>query len=315
MKLKDKHFIDLTDFTSEEIDFLIMRARELKRQAKARIKHLNHQNKTLVLIFAKPSLRTRASFEIGAYQLGMTALTLKQDEINLGVRESIADIARVISRYGDCVMIRTFAHADVEEFAKNSTIPVINGLTDNSHPCQIMADLLTIKENFKDFKGLKLAYVGDGNNVANSLMVGCAHVGIDVNIVCPNGYEPMQSYFQKAREIGEKTGAKVNIVNDPKGGVEGANIIYTDVWASMGQEAEAAQRKMLFAPYQVNDELLKGANPDHIVLHCLPAHRGEEITHEVLERHAAIIFEQAENRLHAQKAIMNEIIPAKLSAV
>jgi len=311
MRLKGRHFIDLADFTSEEINFLIMRAKELKRQTRAGIKHFNHQHKTLVLIFSKPSLRTRVSFEVGAYQLGMNTLTLKQDEINLGVRETVADTARVLERYGDCVMIRTFAHADVEEFAQNSTIPVINGLTDNSHPCQIMADLLTIREHFKElksFKGLKLAYVGDGNNVANSLMVGCAHVGIDVNIVCPQGYEPMESYMNKAREIAEKTGANVNVVNDPAVGVQGANIVYTDVWASMGQEAEQQARKTVFAPYQVNGELLFGAAVNHIVLHCLPAHRGEEITHEVLERHSATIFEQAENRLHAQKAVMNEII-------
>ncbi len=311
MQLKGKHFINLWDFTSEEIEFLIMRAKELKRQTKMGQKHLNHQHKTLVSIFSKPSLRTRVSFEVGAHQLGMSTVTLKQDEINLGVRETVADTARTIARYGDCVMIRTFAHADVEEFARNSTIPVINGLTDNSHPCQIMADLLTIKEHFKDmkyFRGLKLVYVGDGNNVANTLLLGCAHVGMDVTIVCPQGYEPLVSYLNRAREIAEKTGAKVDVTNNPATGVQGANIVYTDVWASMGQEGETAQRKTVFAPYQVNDELLKHANPNHIVLHCLPAHRGEEITNEVLERHAAIIFEQAENRLHAQKAIMNEIM-------
>lgn len=308
MKLKGRNFINLADFTSEEIEFLLIRAKELKRQQRAGIKHLNHPNKNLVLIFSKPSLRTRASFEIGAHQLGMNTVTLKQDEIILGVRESIADTARVISRYGDCVMIRTFAHADVEEFAQNSTIPVINGLTDNSHPCQIMADLLTIKENFKDVRGLKLAYVGDGNNVANSLLVGCAHLGINATIVCPQGHEPMLSYLDKAREIGEKTGATVDVINDPAMGVDGANIVYTDVWASMGQEAQKEERKAIFSQYQVNELLLANAAPNHIVLHCLPAHRGEEITHEVLERHAATIFEQAENRLHAQKAIMNEII-------
>ena len=311
MKLKDRHFINLWDFTSEEIEYLLMRARELKRQIKMGQKHFNHQHKTLVLIFSKPSLRTRVSFEVGAQQLGMNAITLKQDEINLGVRESVADTARVISRYGNCAMIRTFSHEDVEEFAKYSTIPVINGLTDNSHPCQVMADLLTIKEHFKNAKtlqGMKMAYIGDGNNVANSLMIGCAHVGMDINIVCPNDYFPLRKYFDKACEIGEKTGAKINIVHDPKAGVEGANVIYTDVWASMGQEAQQETRKAVFAPYQVNDALLANASPDHIVLHCLPAHRGDEITHEVLERHAEVIFEQAENRLHAQKAIMNEII-------
>lgn len=308
MKLKGRHFINLWNFASEEIEFLLLRARELKRQTRNGLIHHNHKSKTLVLIFSKPSLRTRASFEIGAYQLGMTAITLKQDEINLGVRESIADTARVISRYGDCVMIRTFAHSDVEEFAQYSSVPVINGLTDNSHPCQILADLLTIKEHFVKAEKLKVAYVGDGNNVANSLMVGCAHVGFDVNIVCPIGYEPSKAYYNSAVEIAQKTGAKINIINNPVEGVEGADVVYTDVWASMGQEEEAQMRKEIFAPYQVNEELLSHANSDHIVLHCLPAHRGEEITHEVLEKHASTIFEQAENRMHAQKAIMNEIL-------
>lgn len=308
MNLKGRHFINLWDFSSAEIEGLIEHAQNLKKQHREGVIHHNHKNKSLILIFSKPSLRTRVSFEIGAHQLGMNALTLKQDEINLGVRETVADTARVVSRYGNCVMIRTFSHNDVEEFAQNSNVPVINGLTDNSHPCQIMADLLTIKEHFKTLKGLKLAYVGDGNNVASSLMVGCAHVGMDINIVCPNGYEPMNAYYDAAIEISKTTGSKIEIINDAKKGVAGANIVYTDVWASMGQEEEALMRKKIFAPYQLNSKLLECANPNHIVLHCLPAHREEEITHEVLEKNAYIIFEQAENRMHAQKAIMDAII-------
>lgn len=308
MNLKGRHFINLWDFSSTEIESLIEHAQNLKKQHRGGVIHHNHKNKSLILIFSKPSLRTRVSFEIGAHQLGMNALTLKQDEINLGVRETVADTARVVSRYANCVMIRTFSHADVEEFADNSNVPVINGLTDNSHPCQIMADLLTIKEHFKALKGLKLAYVGDGNNVANSLMVGCAHVGMDVKIVCPKGYEPMNAYYDAAVEIAKTTGSKIEIINDVKNGVAGANVLYTDVWASMGQEEEALERKNIFAPYQLNSELLESANANHIVLHCLPAHRGEEITHEVLEKNASIIFEQAENRMHAQKAIMDAII-------
>lgn len=313
MNLKGRNFINLWDFKSEEIAYLLDHAAKLKKETRKGKVHHNHKNKTLVLIFSKPSLRTRASFEIGAFQLGMNAITLKQDEINLGVRETVADTARVVSRYGDCVMIRTFSHADVEEFAQNSSVPVINGLTDNSHPCQAMADLLTVREHFSVdtrsgannvFKGLKMAYVGDGNNVANSLMVAAAHVGMEINIVCPKGYEPMESYVNSAKALG----GKVNIINDPTQGVKDANVLYTDVWASMGQETEAIERKKIFAPYQLNDELLKNASKNHIVLHCLPAHRGEEITHEVIEKHAKTIFEQAENRLHAQKAIMDVIL-------
>jgi len=309
MNLKGKNFINLQDFTDEEILFLIDYAQRLKDE------HRSHacqrellDGRNLILIFSKPSLRTRASFEIGAMQLGMGTLTLKQDEINLGVRETVADTARVISRYADCTMIRTFAHSDVTEFAKYSKTPVINGLTDDSHPCQIMADLLTIKEHFGKLKGLKLAYVGDGNNVANTLLVGCAKVGMDVTIGCPKGYEPDAEYLNYALKRAVANGSKAEIINCPKQAVVGADVIYTDVWASMGQEEEAQKRKEIFKKYQINLELLSSANPDSIVLHCLPAHRGEEITHDVLEKHADIIFEQAENRMHAQKAIMASII-------
>ena len=308
MNLKGRDFISLMDFSTQELGYLLDLASEIKAKTKSGVLEPVLKDKNLVLIFSKPSLRTRVSFETGIRQLGGNSLTLKQDEINLGVRETIADTARVLSRYADCVMIRTFAHSDVEEFAKYASVPTINGLTDDSHPCQIMADLLTIKEHFKKLKGLKLVYSGDGNNVANSLLVGCALMGLDVTIACPKGYEPMEKYVEFAKNAALKTGSKVLIEHDPKKAVEGANIIYTDVWASMGQESEANMRKEIFKSYQVNDELCSCASDDVIVLHCLPAHREEEITHSVLEKNAEVIFEQAENRMHAQKAIMAAIV-------
>lgn len=308
MNLKGRDFISLMDFSTQELSYLLDLASEIKAKTKSGVLEPVLKDKNLVLIFSKPSLRTRVSFETGMRQLGGNSLTLKQDEINLGVRETIADTARVLSRYADCVMIRTFAHSDAEEFAKYASVPTINGLTDDSHPCQIMADLLTIKEHFKKLKGLKLVYSGDGNNVANSLLVGCALMGLDVTIACPKGYEPMEKYVEFAKNAALKTGSKVSIEYDPKKAVEGANIIYTDVWASMGQESEASIRKEIFKSYQVNDELCSCASDDVIVLHCLPAHREEEITHSVLEKNADVIFEQAENRMHAQKAIMAAIV-------
>ena len=308
MNLKGRDFISLCDFSADEISYLLDLATKMKQKTKKGIFEPVLKNKNLGLIFSKPSLRTRVSFEIGMKQLGGSSITLKQDEINLGVRETIADTARVMSRYTDCVMIRTFAHKDVEEFAKYASVPTINGLTDDLHPCQIMADLLTIKEHFSKLKGLKLCYVGDGNNVANSLLLGCALAGLDVTISCPAGYEPMEKYFNFALSAAKTSGTKVEIVNDPKVAVNSANIIYTDVWASMGQESEANERKEIFKNYQVNSKLCAFASSDVIVLHCLPAHREEEITHEVLEKNADIIFEQAENRMHAQKAILASVI-------
>lgn len=308
MNLKGRDFVSLSDFNKDEITYLLNYASELKEQTKKGVLTPVLKDKNLVLIFSKPSLRTRVSFEIGMRQLGGNSLTLKQDEINLGVRETIADSARVLSRYADCVMIRTFAHSDVEEFAHYADVPTINGLTDNSHPCQIMADLLTIKEHFGTLEGLKLTYVGDGNNVAHSLLVGCAIVGMNVTIGCPQGFEPSQKYLDLALEIAKKSGSKVEVVHNPQFAVKDANIIYTDVWASMGQESETDKRKEIFKPYQINQTLCDAAANDAIVLHCLPAHREEEITHEVLEKNADIIFEQAENRMHAQKAIMAAIV-------
>ncbi len=308
MNLKGKDFLTLADFSKQELLYLLDLASRLKQDNKIGQTHHILKNKTLILIFAKPSLRTRASFEIGIQQLGGNALTLKQDEINLGVRETIADTARVLSRYADGVMIRTFAQSDVEEFAQWADIPVINGLTDSTHPCQVLADLLTIKEHFGDVENLKLTYVGDGNNMANSLMIGCAKLGMDVTIGCPSDYEPDPVFLEMAQNFAHKTGSIVEVENDPQKAVKRANIVYTDVWASMGQEAEAEQRKDIFKPYQVNEELLTHASDDAIALHCLPAHRGEEITHQAIEKYADIVFEEAENRLHAQKAVMASIM-------
>lgn len=309
MKLKGRDFLTLADYDRESILYLLDLAARLKQENKIGVTHHVLKDKTLVLIFAKPSLRTRVSFEIGIHQLGGNALTLKQDDINLGVRETIADTARTISRYADGVMIRTFAQNDVEEFAKWADIPVINGLTDSSHPCQIMADLLTVREKFGKLENLKLTYVGDGNNVAHSLLLGCSIVGMDVTIGCPSGYEPDENYVKKAQEFAKLSGAKVEVVVDnPALAVKNSNVVYTDVWASMGQESEALQRKEIFRPYQVNSELLSNASDDVIVLHCLPAHREEEISEEVLEKYSHVIFEQAENRLHAQKAVMASIM-------
>lgn len=298
MNLKGKDFLSLLDYDKESLSYLIDYGIKLKQENKQGKIHHILKNKTLAMIFAKPSLRTRVSFEVGIKQLGGYAVVLKQDEIILGKRETIADTARVLSRYADGIMIRTFAHQDVVEFAEYSNVPVINALTDLSHPCQVLADLLTIKEHFGSFENLKLAYVGDGNNMANSLLAGCSIMGMDVSIACPKGYEPDKAFIT----------TKAVITPDIYEAVKGANIIYTDVWASMGQEAEAEERKKIFADYQVNSRLLENADKEAIVLHCLPAHRGEEITGEVFEGYSGFIFEQAENRLHAQKAIMASIM-------
>lgn len=308
MNLKGKDFLTLVDFNKEEIYQLLDLAKRLKQETKIGIEHKVLKDKVLVMIFSKPSLRTRVSFEVGIYQLGGRSIVLKQDEINLGVRETIADTARTISRYADGVMIRTFAQADVVEFAKYATVPVINGLTDSSHPCQVLADLMTVREKFGELENLKLTYLGDGNNMAHSLLIGCALVGMDVTIGCPEGFNPDENYIKRAEEIALKSDSKIEIINNPQEAVKNANVIYTDVWASMGQETEAEKRKELFKSFQVNSKLLEGASDDVIVLHCLPAHREEEITEEVLESNAHVIFEQAENRLHAQKAIMASIM-------
>ncbi|MEW5820673.1 MAG: ornithine carbamoyltransferase [Cyanobacteriota bacterium] len=309
MQLKGKHFLTLADLDHESFLYILDTAKNLKRDLKLRKLPPIMQGKALATIFEKPSLRTRISFDIGFMRLGGSVINIRKEEINLGLREPIKDCARNISRYVDCIMIRTFAHSNIEEFAKYSSVPVINGLTDKYHPCQVAADLFTISEKFNTLKGLKLTYVGDGNNVAHSLLLGCSLAGMDVTCVSPGGYKPLADVVNKAKEFAAKMNSKIEILEDPKDAVKDANIIYTDVWASMGQEKEAEERKKVFKKYQANSKLLKNADPNCIVMHCLPAHRDEEITDEVFELHADTIFDQAENRMHAQNAIMACIIP------
>ena len=299
-----RSFISIHDFTTEEILRVMELTRVLKEEQKAGIPHPLLKGKTLGMIFLKPSTRTRISFEVAIWQLGGYGLFLNANDLQLKRGETIADTARVLSRYLDGLMIRTFAHSDVIELAKYGTIPVINGLTDLLHPCQVMADLFTGFERFGDLKGRKLAYVGDGNNMAHSLMFGGAKVGMHVTCVCPKGYEPNADVVAQARADGQITGARIEVVHDVEAGVANADILYTDVWASMGQEAEREKRVRDFAAYQLNEKVLAMAKPTAIVMHCLPAHRGEEITDEVADGPQSALWDEAENRLRVQKAIL-----------
>lgn len=299
-----RHLVNLQDYDEWEIYDLINLALRLKEEQKKGIPHPILSNKALGMIFSKASTRTRVSFEVGIYQLGGYGLFLNSSDIQLGRGETIEDTARVLSRYLDGIMIRTYAQEDVEELARYSTIPVINGLTDMFHPCQILADLMTIYETKGQLKGLKLAYVGDGNNVAHSLLIGCTKVGMNISIACPTGYEPHKNVIDWAIGNSKSSGSLVNITSQPKEAVWDADIVYTDVWTSMGQEKESNERLKAFAPYQVNQSLFSLAKPDAIFLHCLPAHRGEEVTSEVIDGPQSLVFEEAENRLHVQKAVM-----------
>lgn len=294
-----KHLLKLSDLSSKEILNILNLADQLKYEKKNGIEHKRLKGKTLGMIFTKSSTRTRVSFETGMYQLGGNALFLSGNDLQLGRGEPIKDTARVLSRYLDGIMIRTFKQSDVEELATYSSIPVINGLTDYCHPCQVLADLMTVREYKGTFKGLKLCFVGDGNNMANSLIVGCVKLGIKISIACPDGYTP----DSETVKYGLSTGL-LEVTSDVLKAAEFADVLYTDVWASMGQEDEAKIRAKAFSGYQVNDRVMSAAKKDAIVLHCLPAHRGEEITEEVLELHAEEIFDEAENRLHAQKAVL-----------
>ena len=294
-----KDLLKLSDLSKEQILEILDLADKLKEENKKGITHHHLKGKTLGMIFTKASTRTRVSFEVGMYQLGGNALFLSGNELQLGRGEPIEDTARVLSRFLDGIMIRTFKQDDVEKLAEYADVPVINGLTDYCHPCQVLADLQTIREFKGKLEGLKLAFIGDGNNMANSLIVGCIKVGMEIAIACPMGYEPDEEIVKWAMQEG-----KLTITTDPMVAVEGADAVYTDVWASMGQESEAQMRKNAFEGYQVNAELMAKANEGAMVLHCLPAHRGEEITAEVLEAHANEIFEEAENRMHAQKAVL-----------
>ncbi len=301
---KGRDLLSLHDFTPEEIMTILDLADDLKSKQKRGIPHPYLAGKTLGMIFQKSSTRTRVSFEVAMYQLGGYALYLNASDLQLGRGESIADTARVLSRYLDGIMIRTYAQADVEELARYADIPVINGLTDLLHPCQILADLQTIREHKGRLAGLKLAYVGDGNNVCHSLLFGCAKTGMHISVASPPGYQPRAEIVEKARADASSTGSRIEILTDPVAAVAGADVVVTDVWASMGQERESEQRKKIFAPYQVNEELVRHARPDFIFLHCLPAHRGEEVTAEIIDGPHSVVWDEAENRLHAQKAVL-----------
>lgn len=299
-----KHLLKMLDLTTEEITELLNLADQLKYEQKNGIKHHRLEGKTLGMIFQKASTRTRVSFETGMYQLGGYALFLSASDLQIGRGEPVEDTARVLSRYIDGIMIRTFEQSEVESLAKYGSIPVINGLTDFCHPCQVLADLLTVREHKGKLEGLKMCYIGDGNNMANSLIVGGLKMGMTVSVACPEGYEPHEDVLNYAVPTGNFT-----LCRDPKEAAKDADVIFTDVWSSMGQEDEAQQRRKAFEGiYQVNDELLSVAKDDCMVQHCLPAHRGEEITAEVFEAHADEIFDEAENRLHAQKAVLVKLM-------
>lgn len=303
--LKGKDLLSIHDLSQDEFTEILETAARLKMELKAGIPHPILKGKTLAMIFEKSSTRTRVSFQTGIFQLGGQGIFLSTRDIHLGHGEPVKDTARVLARYVDGIMIRTFAQSEVEEFAKYSDVPVINALTDLLHPCQVLTDLLTMQEyKGKDLKGLHFAYIGDGNNMANSYLYGCAKAGIHCTIACPEGYEPNAQVLANAKEDAKATGAELKIVRDPAEAAKDADVLATDTWTSMGEEAEREVREKVFQGYQINKDLLSVADKKAIVLHCLPAYRGKEITEDVLESYANVIFDEAENRLHTQKAIM-----------
>ncbi|MCR4419556.1 MAG: ornithine carbamoyltransferase [Clostridia bacterium] len=302
--LRGRDFLCVRDLTEAELRLVFRVAEDLKARQKAGHPHPWLAGKSLGLVFQKASTRTRVSFEVGMYQLGGQSLFLGARDLQLGRGETIADTARVLSRYLDGIMIRTYAQEEVEELARYASVPVINGLTDLLHPCQALADLFTVRERRGELAGLKLAYVGDGNNVAHSLLLAGAKFGMEVRVASPPGYAPRADLVAEAGRLAEATGGRILITEDPRAAAQGADVLYTDVWASMGQEAEAEERRRLFFPYQLNRELVAGAAQEVLVMHCLPAHRGEEITDEVLDGPHSVVWDQAENRLHVQKALL-----------
>ena len=308
INMKGKSLASLHDLTREEIEQILKTSELLKLQLLRGQDHPLLKGKTLAMIFEKPSTRTRVSFEIGMWQLGGYALYLSSSDLQLGRGETIGDTAQVLSRYANGMMARVFAHQTILDLVKFSRVPVVNGLSDYSHPCQGLADLFTIYEKKGSLPGLRLAYVGDGNNVAHSLLYGCSKVGIDIILGCPKGYEPNPKVVSESKEEAKRSGSEVRVTNDPKEAVEGADVIYTDVWASMGKEKEHAERVNILKPYQVNPKLVKGAKGDYLFMHCLPAHRGEEVTNEVADSKNSVIFDQAENRMHTQKALLSLIM-------
>ncbi|RMD86677.1 MAG: ornithine carbamoyltransferase [Calditrichaeota bacterium] len=300
-----RHFLAITDFSREEILEVFQLSGELKEKQKRGEAHRYLEGKTLAMIFQKPSARTRVSFEVGMFQLGGHALYLSPNDIQMGKRESIPDVARTLSRFVDVIMARVFGHNEIEQLAEYASVPVINGLSDLLHPCQVMADVFTILEKRGSLENLKVAFVGDGNNVANSWINIASRIAMQLHLAIPEGYDPNPDILHKAQAAGL---SEIKIFRNPVEAVKGVDVIYTDVWASMGQEAEAEKRRADFKEYQVNIELTKHAASDHLVMHCLPAHRGEEITDEVIDGPHSVVFDEAENRLHVQKAIMVKLL-------
>ncbi len=304
VSLSGRDILCLQDFEREEIETILKTAEMMKIWNKIGKPHRVLEGKTLGMIFQKPSTRTRVSFEVGIYQLGGYGLYLNAQDLQLRRGETIADTARVLSRYVDGIVARVYAHRDIEALAKYGSIPVINALSDFSHPCQALADYQTILEKKGRIQGVKVVYVGDGNNVAHSLMIAGTKLGADVVVATPEGYEPDERVIKWAEKNAAESGGSFELFHDPVKAVKDADVIYTDVWASMGQEAEAEERRKIFRPFQVNKDLVKHAKPDYIFMHCLPAHRGEEVTDEVVDSPNSVVFDEAENRLHAQKAVM-----------
>ncbi len=304
--LKGRDLLAVRDLTAAEVAALLDRADDVKKNPRAYAKALD--GRTLAMLFQKPSLRTRVTFETGMTQLHGHAIYISPADAGLGTRESVADVARNLERWVDGIMARVFAHRLVEDLAAHARVPVVNGLSDDHHPVQALSDLLTIRERAGRLAGTKLAYVGDGNNVAHSLLEAAARTGLSIACACPPAYEPSPAVVSWAREAGRETGCSVTITDDPRAAVKGAQFVYTDVWASMGQESEAQARRAIFTRYQVNAELMRAAGTDPFFLHCLPAHRGDEVTDEVADAAGSLIFDQAENRLHAQKALLVELM-------
>ena len=304
VNMKGKSLLTIHELSLEEVWQIFELSKSLKEKRLSGEPHRLLDGKKLGMIFSKPSTRTRVSFEVGIYELGGTGLYFNQNDLQLKKSENVSDTAKVLSRYLDGIMIRTFDHQDVVDLATFGSIPIINGLTDLHHPCQVLADLFTILEKKRTLQGLKLAYIGDGNNMAHSLLHGCAKVGMNISIASPSGYTPLDSVVAESQKDAKYMGSKIEILNDPIAAVKDADIIYTDVWASMGQEKEAQERKTKFMKYQINPELVKHAKDDYLFMHCLPAHRGDEVVNEVIDSANSVVFDEAENRLHVQKAVM-----------
>lgn len=305
------HFISIHDITRDEFNHLMELALKLKAEQKAGIEHHILKGKVLGMIFTKSSTRTRVSFETGMYQLGGFPIFLSSNDIQLGRGETIYDTANVLSRFVDGIMIRTYDHQDVLDLARFGQVPVINGLTDLLHPCQVMADLMTVYEHKGKLEGLKLAYIGDGNNMTNSLLYGCAKAGMDISVATPQGYEPNPEVVEKAKADAKQTGSTITITTDPVEAMMNADVVCTDTWVSMGQEAEKAERIKVFKDYQIDGELFAKSKDDSIFIHCLPAYRGYEVTEDVIDGPRSVIFDEAENRLHAQKAVMAAVMGGK----